>query len=276
MNGTIISWTNVTWNPVHGCSRVSDGCRFCYAETLSLRYGHTARPWTAGNAAENVTLKPHKLRDPYGLKGSQRVFVNSMSDLFHPLVPDEYRARVFDVMRDLPQHVFQVLTKRPELAAEWEGSWPENVWMGASVENERALDRVNAIRACGAHVKFLSCEPLLGPLPGLDLTGIDWVIAGGESGAHLAKAEWAHRWMNHAWARGVRDACLASGAAFFFKQSSGTRTELGVALEHEDGSHWVWQQFPGERVEPRRVPRQVNHKQLAALTQPQVALLPMA
>lgn len=264
MNKTIISWTNATWNPTHGCSKVSDGCRFCYAADLSNRYGHTKLSWTKQNEEANVSLKPHKLRDPYKLKGSQRVFVNSMSDLFQPMVPDSYLAQVFEVMNDLPQHVFQVLTKRPELAVKWDGPWTPNIWMGTSVEDARVEHRIDTLRESGAAVKFLSLEPLIGPLKRFDFRGIDWVIVGGESGGHLKGGPSNPRWMQHAWARDIRDACLEQGVAFFFKQSSGTRTEMNVALEHEDGSFWVWQQFPDAPAEPVQIPRQMGYKQLHA------------
>lgn len=255
---TAISWTDSTWNPTHGCSRVSEGCRFCYAETLSLRYGHTGKVWSHQNAVENFQLKPHKLREPYSWKEPRRVFVNSMSDLFHEEMPADYLRQIFQVMADLPRHRFQVLTKRPERAAKWPGPWPANVWMGATVENRKALPRIQAIRDCGAAVKFLSVEPLIEDIGQPDLQGIDWVIAGGESGRHLREERWRHRWMDHAWARGVRDACLRDGVAFFFKQSSGMRTELGVALEHEDGTFWLWQQYPANHRPPVQVPHQIN------------------
>lgn len=241
MNESIISWTNATWNPVAGCSRVSDGCRHCYAERLSLKFGWSKKPWTAANASENVILKPHKLREPYTLKEPSRVFVNSMSDLFHPLVPDEYITRVFAVMNDLPQHTFQVLTKRPERAAAWPGTWAPNIWMGTSVEDARVLHRIDTLRACSAQTRFLSCEPLIGPLGALDLAGIHWVIVGGESGPGF-------RPMPHAWAREIWE--QTEGVAFFFKQSAAPRTELGTSLRHADGSFWAWQQLPGHLVDP--------------------------
>lgn len=262
MNATKISWTKRTWNPVHGCHRVSEGCRYCYAESLSLRYGWTKQPWTAANASQNVMLKPHKLREPFTIKEPSMIFVNSMSDLFHPLIPDDYRAQVFDVMRQTPQHTYQILTKRPELAAKWQ-TWPPNVWMGATVEDQRNAGRVDAIRTCGAAVKFLSCEPLLSALD-INLRGIDWIIVGGESGNHLAPAENAFRagraprsvnprWMDMQWARDLRDAAGNSGAAYFFKQDSGIRTEMRPYLVEADGSQWEWHQFPGALTAPRLV-----------------------
>lgn len=238
MQKTIISWADVSWNPVHGCSKVSEGCRNCYAETLSLKFGWTKKPWTAPNAPENVSLKPAKLNEPYKLKEPSRVFVNSMSDLFHPLIPDDYRRKVFAVMRDLPQHTFKVLTKRPELAARWSADeWTPNIWMGASVENIKNLHRIDALRQIRAAIRFISFEPLIGPIGRVDLSGIHWVIVGGESGK-------GYRPMPHAWAREIRDQCLGAGIPFFFKQSAAYRTELGTELEEEDGTKTRWEQFP--------------------------------
>ncbi len=247
---TLISWTDETWNPTTGCSRVSDGCRFCYAESLSLRFGWSQKPWTAGNAAENVVLHPDRLRKPYAWKKPCRVFVNSMSDLFHELIPFAFIDDVFAVMRDTPRHTYQVLTKRPEVARAYSASlaergldWPANVWMGTSVELARHLDRVEILRAVPCAVRFLSCEPLLGPLvPGLDLAGIHWVIVGGESGLHMKKHPERH--MQQGWARDIRTQCRRQGAAFFFKQSSGIRPGMGTALVEEDGSAHEWHEYP--------------------------------
>lgn len=243
MNKSAISWTTVTWNPIHGCSRVSEGCRNCYAERLSLERGWTSVPWTGANASQNVMLKPAKLREPLKLKESSRIFVNSMSDLFHPLVPDDYIRQIFDIMNQCSQHVFQVLTKRPERAAQWTYGWSPHIWMGTSVEDDRVKQRIDHLRQCAAHVRFISAEPLIAPLTTPDLTGIHWLIVGGESGQNFRR-------MPHAWARTLRDACLEQGVAFFFKQSAAWRTELGTALRHEDGTFWSWQQFPDDRKAP--------------------------
>lgn len=243
MNATKISWTDATWNPVHGCSKVSAGCDNCYAETLSRRYGFTIKPWTTENAPENIQLKPHKLQEPYRLKAPSRVFVNSMSDLFHPKIPTEYRERVFDVMRDCQQHIFQVLTKRPRGAARYTGEWTPNIWQGTSIENRATLHRIDALRKTDAKVRFLSLEPLLEDLGDLDLTGIHWVIVGGESGKGF-------RPMPHEWARNIRDQCVDAGVAFFFKQSAAYRTEMGTLLEEADGTLTEWQQFPEIATEP--------------------------
>lgn len=241
--GTLISWTDETWNPVTGCSRVSEGCRHCYAATLSARFGWTKKPWTAPYAAENVVCHPTRLGKPATWKTPKRVFVNSMSDLFHPQVPDEFIARVFDVMVAFPQHTFQILTKRPERAAIWSGPWAENIWMGTSVEDHRVVHRINSLRQCKAMTRFISFEPLIGPVGWVDLAGIDWAIVGGESGP-------GYRPMDHAWARQIRDQCDEFMTAFFFKQSAAPRTEMGTSLIHEDGTRWEWRQFPGHLIPP--------------------------
>jgi protein gp37 len=251
VNDTTISWTKATWNPTFGCSKVAEECRFCYAETIALKFGHSKVPWTARNAPQNVGIRRHKLREPYALKEPSRVFVNSMSDLFHPEIPDGYRSEVFAVMADLPQHTFQVLTRRPELAAQWAGPWAPNIHMGVSVGTRKCLPWLETLRGCGASTLFVSFEPLLEDLGSPELSGYSWAIVGGESGMHMPQHP--ERWMDHAWARGIRDACLRDGVAFFFKQSSGRRTEIGTALEHEDGTLWVWHQFPGEMAEPVQV-----------------------
>lgn len=237
MNETIISWTDATWNPVHGCSRISDGCRNCYAERISVQKGLTKFPWTAVNASRNVQLKPHKLREPYKLKIPSRIFVNSMSDLFHELIPDDYIARIFRVMTELPQHTFQILTKRAERAAEWPGPWSENIWMGVSVESAREAHRVTTLRACGAKTKFVSYEPALASLGDVNLSGYSWLIVGGESGP-------GYRKMDMAWAREARDLCRRYGLAFFFKQDSGAVTEQRPWLIEENGMKREYKEYP--------------------------------
>ena len=254
---TVISWTNETWNPTTGCHKVSEGCRNCYAERLSTKFGWTSEPWTQRNASVNVRERPERLGKLKEFKPGARVFVNSMSDLFHERVSDAFIRRVFDAMNTRPDLTFQVLTKRPERAAAWTYGWSPHIWMGTSVEDARVLHRVDALRGCQAHVRFLSMEPLIGPVGSLDLSGIDWVIVGGESGP-------GHRPMPHEWVWPIRDACLGQGTAFFFKQSAAYRTELGVALEHEDGRYYVWQQYPGHLSDPVPVPGQISGRQLAA------------
>ena len=231
-----IEWTQATWNPVSGCSKVSPGCANCYAEALTKRYagrpGWPAefKPWTPENAPENVVLHPDKLDLPLHWKKPRRVFVNSMSDLFHEAVPDEFVRDVFNVMACCPQHTFQVLTKRPYSMYRHVNEWLRfqdgtespagtvqplpNIWLGVSVENQHWADiRIDELRRTPAAVHFLSCEPLLAPLV-LDLDGIQWVVVGGESGPK-------RREMNLDWARSLRDQCRAAGVAYFFKQAGG-------------------------------------------------------
>ena len=240
MNETGIEWTDVTWNPVHGCSKVSEGCRNCYAERLSRRYDHTPAPWTPENAEQNVQLKPHKLEEPFGIGEPSRVFVNSMSDLFHEQVPDKYVQEVLAVCRSLPQHVFQVLTKRPERAAAFDRvPWPQNIWVGTSVENKRAVDRIDQLRACDANTLFVSFEPLIGPVGTVDLNGIEWAIVGGESGP-----EDQRRRFRHAWAREIRDQCAEQDVAFFFKQSAGPHPGTNPALVERDLTRTEYHEQP--------------------------------
>ena len=205
-----IEWTEATWNPVTGCTQVSPGCAHCYAKRFAERFrGVPGHPYEQGF---DVTEHPQRLDQPLRWKRPRTIFVNSMSDLFHERVDDSFVASVFEVMERAERHTFQVLTKRPERAADLAPSlpWPHNVWLGVSVENQRWTTRVDALRAIPAAVRFLSCEPLLGPLD-LDLDGVGWVIAGGESGPRA-------RPMDTEWARSVRDQCRASGVPFFFKQ----------------------------------------------------------
>jgi protein gp37 len=205
-----IEWTESTWNPVTGCTKVSPGCAHCYAETFAERFrGVSGHPYERGF---DLTLRPERLELPLMWKRSRRIFVNSMSDLFHPAVPDEFISKTFETMARANWHQFQVLTKRPERALQLSDSlpWAPHIWMGASVENQRWTARVDALRKIPAAVRFLSCEPLLGPLE-LDLAGIGWVIAGGESGPRA-------RPMKPEWAEAIRDQCSEQGVSFFFKQ----------------------------------------------------------
>lgn len=266
---TIISWATHTWNPATGCSKPietrADGTRFvspecvhCYAETLSLRRGWTSHHWTEPNAPLNVRTHPDRLRFPFRVKPEPgdiihprypiRIFVNSMSDLFHREVPDSFIEQVFSAMNhpDNRGRIFQVLTKRPERAARWAGPWGPNIWMGTTVGHADTRHRIDHLRQCRAKVKFVSAEPLLSSLMPLDLTGIDQVIAGGESGP-------GYRPMDMAWAREIRDACVAQGKAFFFKQDAAFRTETRCYLVEEDGSCWQWRQFPDDLSAPVRV-----------------------
>lgn len=206
-----IEWTEATWNPVTGCDKISPGCKFCYADRLAKRLQKMGNPKYANGF--DLTIQESALELPLRWKKPQTIFVNSMSDLFHEDIPDEFVADVFDVMVRAKQHTFQILTKRPERLAELAPQlpWPRNVWMGVTIENRRFVHRADSLREVPAAVRFISAEPLLGPLEGLDLDGIDWLIAGGESGPR-------HRRIDPAWATELRDRCLHKGVAFFFKQ----------------------------------------------------------
>jgi protein gp37 len=225
----------MTWNPVTGCDKVSEGCRFCYAEAFAKRLnGMGAAKYRNGF---QLTLHPEVLQEPFKWKKPRVVFVNSMSDLFHKDIPVEYIQKVFGVMQQNPQHVFQVLTKRAEVLRYYDSedllTWPHNVWMGVSVESMKTMHRIDLLRQTGARVKFLSCEPLLGPLPDMNLDGIDWVIVGGESGRNA-------RPMNPEWVQEIREQCLAAGVPFFFKQWGGkNKKRSGREL---DGR--VWDETP--------------------------------
>jgi len=209
-----IEWTETTWNPVTGCTKVSPGCKRCYAERIALRLQEAGQP-RYRNGFE-LTLQEDIAELPLRWKKPRLVFVNSMSDLFHEGIPFDYIGRVFSTMGRAPQHTFQVLTKRAERLAELAPSlpWPENVWMGVSVENARYTWRIDQLRAVPARVRFLSLEPLLGPLPNLDFTGVKWVIVGGESGPGA-------RPMKKEWVTDIREQCARAGVDFFFKQWGG-------------------------------------------------------
>lgn len=244
-----IEWTHSTWNPVVGCRMVSSGCAHCYAERMAKRLAAMARaaqdsgrdpgraanylPVVDGRGRWNgrVFLDYAALADPVGWRRPRTIFVNSMSDLFYEAVPFDFVRRVFEVMNRCPQHTFQVLTKRPNVAAELSPRlpWAANIWLGTSVENAAVLHRVRDLRRTGARIRFLSVEPLLGPIPRLPLTGIDWVIVGGESGPGA-------RPMRPEWVRRIRDRCVAQGVAFFFKQWGGANKKVtGRVL---DGRTW--------------------------------------
>ena len=211
MARTTIEWTDTTWNPVTGCTKVSSGCTHCYAEIMAERLQAMGQPNYANGF--RTTLHPHMLERPLKWKKPQSIFVNSMSDLFDEDVPPAYIHRVFDVMVLAHWHWFQILTKRAQRLKDLspELPWAQNIWMGVSVENEDYLHRIDALQRAEAHHKFVSFEPLLGPIPHVDLKGIDWVIVGGESG-HKARP------IDPAWVRQIRDHCREGGIPFFFKQ----------------------------------------------------------
>lgn len=210
-----IEWTELTWNPTTGCTKVSAGCKFCYAEMMARRL--KAMGFDKYKHGFKLAIHEDALDIPYSWAGSKIVFVNSMSDLFHKDVPLEFIKKVFEVMNETPQHTYQVLTKRADLLLKYdkELTWTSNIWMGVSVEDEKVTDRVDYLRETSAQVKFLSCEPLIGPLSNLNLANIDWVIVGGESGRNP-------RPMEAEWVLDIKSQCRASKVAFFFKQWGGT------------------------------------------------------
>lgn len=224
-----IEWTESTWNPLTGCTKISPGCKHCYAERLAKRLQAMGQPNYANGFA--LTLHEHTLAAPLGWKKPQMIFVNSMSDLFHQDVPPSFIEKVFVVMRQAYWHTFQVLTKRSARLLELNPAidWPPNVWMGVSVETEAYTFRIDHLRQTSARVKFLSLEPLLGPLSNLKLSDIDWVIVGGESGPGA-------RPLREAWVLDIREQCRTAGVPFFFKQWGGARKkQAGRLLE---GQTW--------------------------------------
>ncbi len=248
-----IEWTESTWNPIVGCSKVSAGCANCYAERMAKRLaamaeGARARGRNPGRTANyrgvidgrgqwngTVFLDDKAAEDPLSWNAPRVVFVNSMSDLFHEEVPFDFVRRLFDVMNQCPQHTFQILTKRPDRAAEFSPglSWTPNIWMGTSVENNAVTHRASSLRKTAAAIRFLSVEPLLGPIPRLPLSGIHWVIVGGESGPGA-------RPMNKRWVEQIQDRCRARNVPFFFKQWGGVnKKKAGRTLNGR-----TWSQMP--------------------------------
>ena len=229
-DGSSIEWTQATWNPTTGCDKVSAGCDNCYALTLAKRlkaigadkYQHDGDPRTSGPGF-GISIHPDTLRLPYSWRTPRLVFVNSMSDLFHARVPVSFVRQVFQVMQDTPQHTYQVLTKRSRRLLRLDLEWPPNLWLGVSVENAQVLGRVDDLRQVPAAVRFLSCEPLLGSLDGINLVGIHWVIAGGESGPRA-------RPMDPHWVADLRDVCQEAAVPFFFKQWGGRTPKAGGRL----------------------------------------------
>ncbi len=224
-----IEWTDATWNPASGCTKVSPGCQHCYAERFAERFrGVPGHPYEQGF---DLTMWPDRLALPLQWRKPRRIFVNSMSDLFHKDIPDDFIRQVFDVMVRADWHVFQVLTKRSSRLAALGPSlpWPPHIWIGVSIETDRYTDRAGDLRAVPAALRFVSAEPLLGPLPSLNLDGIHWLITGGESGPH-------HRPCDPDWVRDLRDRCVASGVAFFHKQWGGATHSAGGRML--DGRTW--------------------------------------
>ena len=233
-----IEWTDATWNPVTGCTKVSPGCKHCYAERLAARLKAMGNPRYRNGF--NVTLHPDQIHLPLRWTQPRMIFVNSMSDLFHEAIPEDFIRRVFDVMTHAHWHVFQILTKRAKRLADLSHSisWPANVWQGVSVENARYTWRINHLRQVPCALRFLSVEPLLGPVPRLPLEGIGWVIVGGESGP-------GNRPVEPAWVRQIRDQCLAANVPFFFKQWGGRTPKSGGRML--DGC--LWDQIPKPRLQ---------------------------
>jgi len=224
-----IEWTESTWNPVSGCTKISAGCKNCYAERMAFRLKAAGSPNYANGF--QITLHRHALEIPLRWKRPRTIFVNSMSDLFHKDVPFDFISQIFDVMRQASQHRFQILTKRSDRLLELSSrlSWPGNVWMGVTVENAECTFRIDHLRQTDAAIKFISFEPLLGLISNIDLEGIDWVIVGGESGPKS-------RPMEPEWAKNIRDQSLAAGVPFFFKQWGGVnKKKNGRTL---DGQTW--------------------------------------
>ncbi|MDX2285316.1 MAG: phage Gp37/Gp68 family protein [Bacteroidia bacterium] len=232
-----IEWTQMTWNPTTGCSKISSGCKFCYAEVMTRRL----EAMGLEKYRDGFRFRAHEsaLRIPYTWKSPKTVFVNSMSDLFHEEITLDFVQQVFQVMQDCPQHIFQVLTKRADILASFSPflPWPGHIWMGVSVEDVKVMHRIGHLRQTQAAVKFLSLEPLIGPLPGLDLSGMDWVIVGGESGPGA-------RPMREEWVVDIKNQCIAAGIPFFFKQWGGVnKKRTGRQLEGR-----TWDEMPARKA----------------------------
>lgn len=225
MATTKIEWTENTWNPITGCTKISSGCKFCYAEIMARRLKAMGQE-KYRNGFE-LTLHPETLQEPYSWKKSKMIFVNSMSDLFHKDIPIDYIQKVFRVIKENPQHVFQILTKRADVLRYYDSEgwleWPHNLWMGVTVENKTVMNRIENLRNTGARVKFLSCEPLLSPLENMNLKEIDWVIVGGESGR-------TPRPMKEEWVIDIKEQCQRANVAFYFKQWGGTNKKKNGRL----------------------------------------------
>lgn len=269
MNETAINWTELTWNPASGCEKISAGCKYCYADQLAeQKRGTRAFP----NGFE-LTVREHKLREPAREKRASLIFTSSMTDVFW--LPTEYRDRVFDVIESTPHHRYQVLTKRADVAADYlsRRGCPANVWIGCTLEDTRVAWRLDAIRSIDARVRFVSAEPLIGDVSGLDFSGFHWLISGGESGLHLTRDSireerglvrrggkgergWMPREDRYSWITGLRDTCARYGVAFWHKQWGGPRPESGGRLvngvEHNGMPTHIEGAMPAEYVHEQR------------------------
>jgi protein gp37 len=252
---TQIEWTDATWNPTTGCTKISPGCDNCYAERIAERFrGVVGHPYERGF---DLTLRPERLSQPLKWKSSKMIFVNSMSDLFHKAVPQNFIDKIFEIMEQADWHVFQILTKRsPKLQSYVNrryssGGAPAHIWIGVSIEDGNRLSRLQHLRRTNAPIKFLSLEPLIGRIGHLDLRGISWVIVGGESGS-------GHRSVDPEWVREIRDQCNASGTAFFFKQWGGKTPKSGG--RELDGIEWnQYPTMPTQKGSFERFARQLIH-----------------
>lgn len=261
MNETGIIWTEATWNPMSGCQKISSGCKWCYALTLAEKYKGTA----AFPNGFDLTIRPHKLKEPFKLKNPTLIFTNSMSDLFWDKVPNDYRDKIVDVIEATPQHEYQVLTKRPDIMLEYSKrrKLPPNFWAGTTIEDVKSLHRLEILKQVDTEIRFISFEPLIEQLGMLNLSDIQWAISGGESGPHMWKAEeclkrglvfydkptktWFPREDRMDWIREIRDSCLTHGTKFFHKQWGGSYPE--AAGRELDGRFWSeFPRIPGERL----------------------------
>ncbi len=236
MKDSKISWTNNTWNPVSGCSKISSGCKYCYAEKISHKFGYTKKDWINKNINENLKTHYNRLNQPTKWHGNKMVFVNSMSDFFHSNIDPNFVMKIFNIMNQCSNHIFQILTKRSDNIKIWNDYFCENMWIGVSVEDNKSAFRIDDLKNSKAFIKFVSFEPLLEDIKNIDLSGIDWVIVGGESGAN-------YRTMEHSWAVNIKIKCQRLNIPFFFKQSSGYRSGMGEKL-YENGIGTFIQEYP--------------------------------
>ena len=237
MAKTTIEWTETTWNPTTGCTKITAGCKNCYAAVMAKRL--QAMGQKRYKNGFDLTLHPDSVGDPYKWKKPRIVFVNSMSDLFHKDVPLHFIQQIFEVMNNTPRHTYQVLTKRSERLVELSQflNWTPNIWMGVSVEDEKVVSRIEDLKKCGAEIKFLSCEPLIGPLTNIKLEGIDWIIVGGESGPHS-------RPMEKVWVEELQIQSAETNIAFFFKQWGGVnKKKTGRLLNGQ-----IYDQMPVTKI----------------------------